>query len=231
MALQGEDVEQLGRRVAHVGAGFRATVAGYPEQPEQAHHVVDAQASGMAQRGADRLDERLVAGGAQLPGDERREAPVLAQGVELVGRRTHAHVEGEEVLPGPSVRPPGVEAHGEVLDHRQRRRRRHLPVEQPLEPGVEPHPLAPVGGEMAHRRALGTPELLGPGRPPVAVDLGDGAEGGELLERRPFLGSVGVEGGAAGEPGETAAQSVGLQLPHPAAVDATVVVQRPPGGG
>ena len=44
LALQGEDVEQLGRRVADVGPLGRPTVGWDPEQPGQPHHVVDAQA-------------------------------------------------------------------------------------------------------------------------------------------------------------------------------------------
>ena len=48
-------------RVAHVGAALRAERARDPEQPEQAHHVVDAQAARVPQHGADGLDERLVA--------------------------------------------------------------------------------------------------------------------------------------------------------------------------
>ena len=38
----------------------------------------------------------------------------------------------------------------------------HLTVGQPLEPGVEADPVAVVGGEARHRRALGVLELRRP---------------------------------------------------------------------
>ena len=68
----------------------------------------------VARRGPDRLDERLVAGRAQLPRDERRQAPVLAGGVELVGRRADAAARAPAGPASPGVGAVGVEADGEV---------------------------------------------------------------------------------------------------------------------
>ena len=91
VALQRDDVEQVLGRVADVGAVGRPTPpAGHPPQPEQPHDVVDAQAAGAGDRGADRLDERLVVGVPQPPRDQRRRAPVLALRVERVRRRADA---------------------------------------------------------------------------------------------------------------------------------------------
>ena len=74
----------------HVRAVPRLHARRDPEQPEQPHHVIDAQAAGVPEAGADRLDERLVAGGAEPVRHERRQAPVLPARVELVWRRADA---------------------------------------------------------------------------------------------------------------------------------------------
>ena len=99
----------------------------------------------------EQLGERLVAGRPQPPRDERWEAPVLAVGVELVGRRADPHAGGEQVLPQPGVGAVGSGADGEVVDEpdagRGGRRGGVLAVAQPLQPGVEGDDVGVLGGE------------------------------------------------------------------------------------
>ena len=54
--------------------------------------------------------------GPEAPRHERRQAPDLAVGREVVRRGADAHVEGEEVLEDPGVGAVGVGADGQVLD-------------------------------------------------------------------------------------------------------------------
>ena len=221
-------------RVAHVGAVGRGRAPGDPEQPEQAHHVVDPQPAGVAERGPDGLHERLVAGGPQPPGVERRQAPVLAPGVELVGRGADGHVEGEHVLPQPGVGAAGVDAHRQVVHdrHAGRRRRLQLEVDQPLQPLVEADP---VGGARARRppprAGRGGGSSSGHACQSPAVLLDQGAEGGVGVERRALRRPPPVERRIAGEGVPHLLEGVELEPPHRVPVDEALAVEGPAGAG
>src|SRR5699024_8872437 len=77
--------------VVHVGALVRGGALGDPPQAEQAHHVVDAQRTGVAYRGPDHLPQRPVGGIGQGVRTPRRLRPVLPLLVVHVRRCTHAH--------------------------------------------------------------------------------------------------------------------------------------------
>ena len=172
LALQGDDGQQVVRGQPHVRAVGGSGVAGDPPQPEHPHHVVDAQPAVGGHRGADRLDERLVAGGAELPGDEGRQPPVLTGGVELVRRRADRDAVGEQVLPLPRVEPVGVDTDRQVLDEREAPGRLdELLLQEPLEPDVEPPPVLELGRRGAHRRGARVAQVLGPVAPAAAVLL------------------------------------------------------------
>ena len=76
-------------------------------------------APAVAQRGADGLRERLVADRSQPPRNERRQPPVLAGEVELVGRRADADAGREDVAPHPRVGAVRVDADREIAEQRQ----------------------------------------------------------------------------------------------------------------
>ena len=165
MALDGEDVEEVGGGVAHVGAFVGPASGGHPEEAEQAHHVVDAQPTRVAEPGADGLDERLVAGGAQSPRVEREQSPVLAAGVELVGRGPDRDAVGVGTAVDPSVGSVGVDADGEVVHEAELARRElELAVERPLHPHVEAHA---IGIERARARAARRRSRSPPGNRPA----------------------------------------------------------------
>ena len=115
MALQGHDAQQIVGRIADVPALPRMLAVGNPPQAEEAHHVIDPQSAGVPQRGPDRLDERLVGGRAEPGGGKRRQLPVLAVGIEGVGRGADDHLLGQQVLPLPGVRAAGIHADRQVL--------------------------------------------------------------------------------------------------------------------
>ena len=71
-------------RVPDVGALGSGHPVGDPEEPEQAHHVVEPDAGGVPARAADRVDERSPVSLAQLPRVQRGQAPVLAVAEELI---------------------------------------------------------------------------------------------------------------------------------------------------
>ena len=173
-------------READVRAVRRSAAFGDPEQAEQPHHVIDAQRAAVIERGAHRLHERLVADGAQLPRDERRQAPVLAVRVERIRRRADAHAVRDRVLPHPRVGAAGIEADGQVAEQRDLGAGGgELLVEQPLEPAVEAEPVVLRRREARDARAV-RPSVLGrPRRPSAAVALGQRAVHRELTQRAP----------------------------------------------
>ena len=110
---------------------------GNPPQTEQSHYVVDPQPAGVPQGGTDSLDERSIGGRAELRRGKRRQLPVLAVGIEGVGRGPDDHPVGQQVLPLPGVGSAGIHADGQVLQNGDfPRGLGQLPVQQPLQPGM-----------------------------------------------------------------------------------------------
>ena len=193
--------------------------------------MIDAQPAGVAHHGPDGLDERLVAGGAQALGNERCEPPVLPAGVELVGRRAHRDLAGQQILPAPGVGPRDVEADGEIVHDRDRLRGLlELRVELPLQPGVEVHPLAVRDPEGRGPGAVGAPHLGRPAAPVLAVALGQRAVGGEVDQRLALPRPVPVEAGLAFEAREDRLQRLHLEPKDRVAIDPAAGVERVPGG-
>src|ERR1700674_3323802 len=131
---------------------------------------------------------------AQLPGVEGGHAPVLAVGKEVIGRRAHAHVRRQQVLPAPRVAAVGCESHRYIGDQADLLRGSgELAVEVELQPLVKGHPprerpayrRAPLAAWMAQ---LGRPAA--PRRPQV---LGDGAERRVVLERPALAAYPGLQ--------------------------------------
>src|SRR5690606_9954919 len=90
-ALQGEDVEQLLVWIANICAAGGSLPGGNPELAEEAHHMIDAKRTSWRHLRPQRFDERPVTSLAEPVGDEGREAPVLAESVELVRRGADTH--------------------------------------------------------------------------------------------------------------------------------------------
>jgi hypothetical protein len=184
--LEGKDVEQLGRRVAHVRPVARVGARRDPELAEQPHHVIDAQSATTGERGAHGLDERLVAQGAQLPRHERGQPPVLSGGGEAVGGRAHAAAPREDVLVRPCVGAASVEADGEIAHERKPigASGQELSFDRPLAPRMEAQAERVGGGELVHRGRLGMAQRGGPLLVVGAVVLGQRAESRKPFERR-----------------------------------------------
>ena len=81
--------------------------------------MIHAQAAGVAKRGADRLDERLIACGPQPMRVERRQAPILARMVKGVRRRTDGDARRQHVLPLPGIRAAGIDPDREIVNQRR----------------------------------------------------------------------------------------------------------------
>jgi hypothetical protein len=145
--------------------------------------MVDAQARAGSKSGAERRPEGLVVVRAQPPGIEGRQAPVLALGVEVVGRGSNGDAGRQQVLPEPGVGAGRVGADGEIGDERDLGRRGlELDLEQPLEPLMETNAVRGGSAELCDLWRVRMPEAFGPGRPRAAAPLGEHAEGGEGLE-------------------------------------------------
>ena len=85
LGLQHEDADERLVVVAHVGAFAGRVPFGDPPEAEQADDVVDADATGVLQDGAEHVAVGRVAELGETVGSPRRLVPVLAQLVELVG--------------------------------------------------------------------------------------------------------------------------------------------------
>src|SRR5450759_3961018 len=201
-------------------------VARDPEQAEQAHHVAEAEAGRVIRGAADRLDERFEMRFAQLPRVEWRHPPILAVGEEVVGGRAHTHVRREQVLPAPCVATVGREADRYVGDEADLlRRARKLAVEVELQPLVERHP---AGERASYRRdslAARMSELGRPAAPGRSKALGDGAEGGVVLERLALPAYTGLHAGRIGRDLEDGFERAGLEAKHRVVVDESLRVE------
>ncbi len=183
LTLQRDDGQQFLGGIAHIGAVGRRQPVGDPEEAEESHDVVDAQAAAMVERGADRLDERSVAERAQPVWDERRQSPVLAAGHEAIGRGADRGAGGQRVLPGPGVGPVGVHADRQVLhDSDLDGGGLELPLEEPLQPLVKAHARGVRLREARDVRRVGTAVLRRPRVPAATVALGQHAKGRELAK-------------------------------------------------
>ena len=177
LAFQRHDGEHLIDRVVHVGAALRGAAGRDPEQAHEPHHVVDADRAGAAHAGAQHLDEGLVAGFAQPVGAQRRQAPVLPVGVELVGRRADAGAEREAILMAPGIRAGAVGRHRQILVEPDRHAQRaallrhgvELTRALPLQVLEKADAVGVLPGELGHRLACGIAVRGGPDRP--APDL------------------------------------------------------------
>ncbi len=230
-ALEGEDVEQVVGLIADVGAVLARGVLGDPEEPEQPHDVVEAEAAGVAEPGPDRLDERLVGGGAELPRVERRKPPVLSLGVVLVRRSADRHPGSEHVLPDPGVGPTGVAADGQVLHQPDAGAGRfELPVDQPLQPHVELNLAGMLIGVLANLEVGRVAKIHRPPAPVAPVLTGQHAVHGEAVQGVATLVGEAVEGLMAGEAAEDRTQHPQLEGQDRIAVDRARAVQTAAGG-
>ncbi len=131
--------------VAHVRAPFRGLPGRNPPQAHEAHHVIDAQAAAMPQRGGEQLGHRLVVVRRQQARVPRRLSPVLSELVEAVRRGAHAEVLDEQARKRPGVGTARMHADSQVVDdavgHPRCCRRvlgcGELLVRLPLQPGME----------------------------------------------------------------------------------------------
>ena len=86
-AFLGQHCEKIVERVVEVAAAVGLRAPRDPVEARERHHVVHAQRAAQRHVRAQELAERPVAARAQRARRIWRQAPVLALGIELVGRR------------------------------------------------------------------------------------------------------------------------------------------------
>ncbi len=146
-AFERQHAHEILRGLSHVRALRGIAAVGNPVEPEEAHHVIDAERAAMPAILADRFGEQAVAILAMLLRVGRRKAPILALRREVVRRRAHAAAANEERPVRPEIgaetvggqREIVIEADREVAFSRAPLRGGQLPVDLPLEPLVEHH--------------------------------------------------------------------------------------------
>ena len=233
LALQRDDRHQLVGARAHVAAALRRPSArGIQNSRNRPITWSMRRPPDVAEHRADRLDERLVAGGAQPVRDERRQAPVLAGGVELVGRRADRDVARQQVLPAPGVGARDVEADRQVVDDGDLLGgARELGVEQPLQPGVEARRARALASRKA---AIAVAVGAAAAAPATAASPCRAARPARSRSRSrsapgPAPPAEPVEAVLAVEAGEDRLQRLHLQLEDRVAVDLRARVERAPG--
>ena len=114
LCLDGDDGQKFVERHLYVDTVARLTSARNPEQPLQAHYVIDAKHSGHAQVVRERGAQLLVTFRPDCFRARGRKAPRLALSKEAVGWGTDFHVCCVEVPTPPDVVAARVDAHGKV---------------------------------------------------------------------------------------------------------------------
>ena len=161
--------------------------------------MVDADAAGMPQSSADRVDEGAIAAAGELIGIERGDAPILPVGAERIGRRADGDAAEQVRTAAPAVAAAAIGTYGEICDkaHRHLFSRASLRggqalIGQPLQEDVEGDVFGVFGSEALHRRAGGVAQLGRPVEPAVAAEPRvDGVEAGMCLQRGAAIIAVG----------------------------------------
>ena len=182
--------------------------------------MVDAHPDAGTHHPAHRRDQGSVSGRAQPAWVERRDTPVLARWIEVVGRSSDPRARGDHVLPQPRVRAVGREADSKVVDQGQLTSGTgELGVERPLQPAVEVDPRT-IGLEQSANGATVSPSIpRRPRAPGAGVALGEDAEAGVALEQEALACDVGVEAGIATEARPERVERAQLQWHDQVAID------------
>ncbi len=204
-ALLGDHRQHVGERQAEVRTLGGAKPVRDDIEPHQAEHMVDADRAGVAHGGAQHLPERLEASGNEAVRIVRGDAPVLAGGIELVGRRADRQSSQHHVLVHPGVGAAGVNADRgvEIEPDRHSAPPRdiaaafELALGVPLQEFVKAEFVGMAFAQPAQRVVAGLPPFLRPLRPCAGMLLPQRFEGGEAFERAAALRPVGCEVGAA----------------------------------
>ena len=149
VAFEAQHREHRVERIIDIGALGGRKAARDQEQALELEGMVDPDRAGVAHVGRDQRAERrepLLLEGERI---ERRQAPVLPGRPERVRRRSDRKAGREALRVGPDLRAARIGADREVAveadAHSGRtgplRRLAELEVRQPLQPGVERHPL------------------------------------------------------------------------------------------
>ena len=173
LALQRQYSQQVGERIVDVGAFLRARAFRHPEEPHEPHDVVEAQHARVAHQLPQRGHVRSVGGRREALRNPRRQPPLLALQIEIVGRAADAG--GQRVATGldPRLGSPGIHADRQVLEEAERyvqlaqapRDLAELQVSLPLEVQEVVDALAVFAGEGRHCRRARIAVRLGPRRP------------------------------------------------------------------
>ena len=69
----------------------------------------------MPERGSKGSYERVIGSGCEFVRNKRGQSPVLALGIELVGRSAYLYSVRKQILPNPGIRTLRIEPDGQVL--------------------------------------------------------------------------------------------------------------------
>ncbi len=190
VGLQRENPDQCLMVHGHVRALIGREPLGNPPLSVQTQHMVDPDATGVAQRRPNHVPIGHESGIGERFGKPGRRGPVLAHRVVHVRWRTHARVRGHDASEPPGVATVGMDAHRDVVDdsdaHAGGLRRglslRQLSVELVLHPTVELDSLFEFGEPRGDGGRPDIAQILGPLTPSGAVLFGESAPQREVLE-------------------------------------------------
>ncbi|MNF80832.1 hypothetical protein D3C84_630850 [compost metagenome] len=196
MGFERQQTQQVVDRVVKVGAIPGRRAIGNHPQPLQAHDVVDPQAAGVGEIGAEHFDKRAKPVAHQTFRRKRGNAPALAGAVENVRRRTHRQRGEQFVLATPGLAAAAVGTDREVSDqanaHAATARSGLCALQatgnQPLAEGEEADAPGVLFGKFSQRSTARVAPLLGPLAPVEVFTFGgtgllNGFETAVVLQR------------------------------------------------
>ncbi len=179
VAFQRQDRQQVVHWIVDVGAVVRRLAIGYPPQAQHRHDMIDAQRAAARHIGAQHINKGLISARRHHMRVHRRQAPVLAQRSQNIGRRAYRCLQTVEIGIAPGFRAPFRHADGEIAikPHRHAVPLANLPalvklpVRQPLQPEPETHLVLIFTAELLHRFALRVAIFFRPRWPAPALSI------------------------------------------------------------
>ncbi|MNH05630.1 hypothetical protein D3C79_649730 [compost metagenome] len=230
VGLEGKYPQQVVDRIVDVGALGGGRSGRNPPQPQQGHHVIDAQRAAGTHVGAEQIHHGLIGRLEQLVRVHGGQAPVLTEGAQDVGRRTDRGFRAVEIPVGPDLGGAFGDAHRQIpIDPHHHAGGLgtgiglgQLLIGQELQIEVEIHVLLVFGHPGSHFRVVVITEGIRPDRPApgiltLAIEMGlQGIKRRLLLQAVATGDHEGIEGGLTlgAEPGliEHLAQHADLGL-------------------
>ena len=175
LRFQRQQTQQIAERVRQIRTVGGVSAVRDQPKPRQPHGMIDAHATGVAQRRAQRRQEWREPTGGQGAGREAGQLPVLTERIEQIGRCPDSEATEDIALSAPRVTAARVHTDGEIADRADTHtrgasatlRNPQRPIGKPLQETVIQHLPLVRRGEHRNRRTARLAQVHRPA-PPIA---------------------------------------------------------------